>query len=421
MIQLGAVAVGVWPLVLALQGPGVQLAALLAHVAGMLAGFGVVVMLALMSRAPALERGVGADVLTRWHARGGRLIVGLIGVHAWAAVLAWQQSRQEAALLALWHVLGLPGLAATTLGTLLLLGVAVGSVREARRRLSYETWHGLHLLTYVAVALTFLHQLAGPDLAGHRVLQVAWALLYTYVFALLLCYRVLAPLRQATRHRLRVCSVVDEGVGVVSIDVEGEHLDELRAEAGQFFRWRFFTPDTWMTAHPFSLSAAPTSDRLRLTVKALGAGSTQLQSIAVGTWVIAEGPYGAMTAARRTRRNVLLIAGGVGITPMRALFETMPLGPGQDLALLYRARSLEQVLFRAELEAIARHRPARLHYLCGPDPDCLSTAGLLTRVPDLAERDVYLCGPPRMADAVRTAVLQAGLPAERLHEERFAF
>ena len=204
-IQLGALAVALWPVVVALQGPSLQPAPLLAHVAGMLAGYGVLVMLALMSRAPALERGIGADVLTRWHGRGGRLVVGLVLVHAWAAVVAWEQSRQESAPRALWDVLALPGLVATTLGTLLLLGVAVGSIRAARRRLSYERWHGLHLLTYVAVALSFLHQLAGPDLAGHRVLQVAWALLYTFVFALLLRYRVLAPLRQATRHRLRVC------------------------------------------------------------------------------------------------------------------------------------------------------------------------------------------------------------------------
>ena len=420
-IQLGAMAVALWPLVLALHGPPLRPAPLVAHVAGMLAGFGVVVLLGLMSRAPALERGVGADVLTRWHSRGGRLVVSLVLVHAGAAVLAWEQSRQESGLLALWQVLGLPGLIATTLGTVLLLVVAVGSARAARRRLSYERWHGLHLLTYVAVALTFLHQLAGPDLAGHRVLQVAWALLYTSVFAVLLRYRVLAPLRQAARHRLRVCSVVAEGPGVVSIEVEGEHLDELRAEAGQFFRWRFLTPDTWLAAHPFSLSAAPTGDRLRLTVKALGEGSTGLQSVAVGTWVVAEGPYGAMTASRRTRRNVLLIAGGVGITPMRALFETLPLGPQQDLTLLYRARGLEDVLFRDELEAIARDRGARLEYLLGADPDCLSAPGLLSRVPDLPDRDVYLCGSPRMASAVRSAVLQAGLPAERLHEERFEF
>jgi ferredoxin-NADP reductase len=291
----------------------------------------------------------------------------------------------------------------------------------ARRRLSYETWHTLHLLTYAGVALSFVHELAGPDLTGHRLLQIGWALLYTYVFALVLLHRVLAPLRQFTRHRLRVAAVVPEGPGVVSIEVEGRYLSELRAEPGQFFRWRFLTPDTWRTAHPFSLSAPATDDRLRLTVKALGQGSAHLQDVAAGTWIVAEGPYGAMTAARRTRRNVLLIAGGVGITPMRALFETIAVRPGQDLALLYRARGPGDLVFRHELEQIAARRGARLLYAVGTDHDCLAAPGLLHAVPDLADRDVYLCASPRMAGAVRKSLHEAGLPAGRLHEERFAF
>ncbi|WP_250009876.1 ferredoxin reductase family protein [Actinoplanes sp. M2I2] len=421
-ISAGALVVAWWPVAVAVQAPApLQLAVLLAHVCGMLAGYAVVVLLGLMSRTPALERGIGADVLARLHARGGRIVIGLIVVHAGAAVVAWARSRQENAVLALWHVLRLPWLMAATIGTLALLAVGLASVRAARRRLTYETWHTLHLLTYAGVALSFVHQLAGPDLTGHRWLQISWALLYTYVFALVLIHRVLTPMRQAALHRLRVAAVIPEGPGVVSIVVEGRHLRELRAEPGQFFRWRFLTPDTWRTAHPFSLSAPPADDRLRLTVKALGAGSTHLQDVAVGTWIVAEGPYGAMTAARRTRRNVLLIAGGVGITPMRALFETLPVRPGQDLVLLYRARGPEDLVFAHELEQIAHDRGARLFYLVGAAHDCLSAPALLRGVPDLADRDVYLCASPRMSDAVRISLREAGLPSEFLHEERFAF
>lgn len=241
------------------------------------------------------------------------------------------------------------------------------------------------------------------------------------MFALLLRHRVLAPLRHFTRHRLQVVAVVPEGPGVVSLEIAGQHLSELRAEPGQFFRWRFLTPDNWRTAHPFSLSAPPTDNRLRLTVKALGDGSARLLDVAVGTWVVAEGPYGAMTAARRSRRDVLLIAGGVGITPMRALFETMPLAPGQDLSLIYRARGPEHLLFRWELDQIARRRGARVYYLLGSDPLSLSAPALLRLVPNLARRDVYLCGPPGMSDAVRRALRATGLSPKYLHEERFAF
>jgi predicted ferric reductase len=420
-VGLGALTVATWPVLMAAAGPAVPIVGLLAHVTGMLAGYGVLVLLLLVSRSPGLERGVGADVLARWHAWGGRLVVGLVLVHGVGAIAAWAQVRGLGMLGSTVEVLGMPALPAAAVGTLLLLVAAAISVRAARSRLRHERWHGIHLLMYVAIALSFGHMLAGPDLAGHLALQIGWALAYTHVFALVLRHRVLTPLRQAARHRLRVADVRSEGPGVVSIVVAGEHLEELRAESGQFLRWRFLTPDHWLNAHPFSLSAPPTATTLRLTVKALGDGSRNLQNLPVGTWVIAEGPYGAVTSARRRRRHVLLIAGGVGITPMRALFETLPLRPGEDLLLLYRARATDELLFRDELEHIAADRGARLHYVLGTSRDALSASELRRMVPDVAERDVYMCGPPGLTTAVRSALRDAGLPPEQLHEERFAF
>ena len=420
-ISIGALLMVGWPFVNALRAPQPpQLLVLVAHVAGMLAGYGVVVLVGLMSRHPALERGVGADRLSRWHSAGGRAVVTLVLVHAWAATAAWADVRNTGLLSALWDVLSFPGLIAAAIGTCLFLAVAVLSVRAARSRVSYETWHAVHLLVYLGVALSFVHQLAGPDLAGRPILQVLWALLYTQVFVLVLVHRVLTPVRNARRHRMRVAAVQPHGLGIASILIEGRDLHELQAQSGQFFRWRFLTPDLWLTAHPFSLSAPPSSTHLRLTVKTLGDGSGRLQDLEPGTWVVAEGPYGAMTAERRTRRDVLLVAGGVGITPLRALFETLPLAPGQDLLLLYRARTPADVLFRDELDGIAAQRGARVRYLIGADGDALDVQLFRRLVPGLLDRDVYLCGPPGLAAGVRQALRAAGLPDSQLHEERFA-
>ncbi|MCW2525321.1 MAG: ferric reductase [Pseudonocardiales bacterium] len=420
-IGFGALLCVIWPIAISWTGPApLAFWPLVAHLFGMGAGYGVAVLIVLMARTPALERGVGADRLARWHSRGGRLVVSCIVVHAVAAVTTWATARGENLGLAFWQVLRMPWLISATVATVLFLVVAGVSIRAARRRVRFETWHSVHLLVYLAVALGFVHQLAGPDLAGHRVVQVLWALLYTQAFALVLIHRIATPLRNATHHRMRVTAVVPEGHGVVSLVIEGRDLDRLRAESGQFFRWRFLTPDSWWTAHPFSLSAPPTATHMRLTVKSLGDGSGFLQRVEPGTWVMAEGPYGAMTAQRRTLPDVLLVAGGVGITPMRALFETMPLAPGQDLLLLYRVRSRQDAIFRAELDGLSLRPGARVVYL--DDAAGRFTPELFRYfVPNLAERDTYLCGPPPMAQAVRQSLRAAGLPDSQLHEERFEF
>ncbi|MFE9562252.1 ferric reductase-like transmembrane domain-containing protein [Streptomyces sp. NPDC006487] len=389
-----------------------------AHLSGLLAGYGVLVLLFLMARVPAVEHGVGAARIARWHALGGRHVLLLCFGHALFALCGYAVHEGVDVLSAVRELLGYPALAAAAIGTALLVAVGITSARSVRRRVSHETWRGVHLLVYLAAALAFGHQLAGPDLGP---VAWFWALAHAVVAVLLLWYRAVVPVRQALRHALRVAEVRVEGPGVVSVLVYGEHLAELRAEPGQFLRWRFLQRRLWHTALPFSLSAPVRGNTLRITVKALGGHSRRIRRLRPGTRVLATGPFGALTAARRTRTKVLLIAGGVGITPMRALFETLPGGPG-DITLLYRAGAEEHLVLRSELEAIAAERQAGLHYLLGPSGaafDPLAPQALAALVPELAEHDVYLCGPPGMADATQSALLRAGVPAGRIHAECF--
>ncbi len=120
---------------------------------------------------------------------------------------------------------------------------------------------------------------------------------------------------------------------------------------------------------------------------------------------------------------MLLIAGGVGITPMRALFETIDV-PGERLTLLYRVSSAKDVVFRNELDDIARQRGARVIYVIGPssEPANALTAETISRmIPNLRHHDVYLCASSRLSSAIRLAFEEAGLPHRQLHEEVFSF
>ncbi len=395
------------------------------RITGLLGAYLLMVQVALMARIPWLERRIGSDWLARVHRWLGTYLVTMLVAHAafivgGLAMLDRVPIGREAATV----VLSYPDVLMATVALALLVAVGALSARAVRQRLDYETWHFTHLYAYLAVALAFAHQIVvGADFRDPAA-RVAWSGAHLLVAACLLRFRVWRPVVLALRHRLRVHKVVREADGIVSIYVRGRRLELLGAEAGQFFRWRFLTRRAWWQAHPFSLSAAPTSRMLRLTVKAVGDHTHALQSLRPGVRVVAEGPYGALTGAQRTRRRVLLVGGGIGIAPLRALLEALPGGPG-DIALVFRGPS-SRTLFARELEALARRRGAAVHRVlghrrCCPRHDPLSAERLRALVPDVARRDVYVCGPPSMMEATRRALRGAGVPRRRIHIERFDF
>nr|WP_244202653.1 MULTISPECIES: ferric reductase-like transmembrane domain-containing protein [Streptomyces violaceusniger group] len=391
------------------------------RITGLLAGYACAILLLLMARAPLLDRAVGTDRLARWHAMGGRYTVSLACAHVLLIIWGYSlESHTGVVDQTTTLVLHYPDLLKGTIGFSLFLVTAIVSARAVRRRLPYETWHLLHFATYLAVFLAFGHQLSdGADFTGDRTAQMVWYALYITVAALLAWYRFAVPVRRALRHRLYVAEVRPEAPGVVSVYLSGSGLAELRAEPGQFFRWRFLTRGMWWAANPYSLSAAPRPAYLRITVKASGGHSAALAQLRPGTRVCAEGPYGAFTARRRRARKTLLLGGGVGITPLRALFETLP----GEVILVYRARRPEDLALRGELDALAAARGAAVHYVVD-EPAAyfspLTPEALRGLVPDLAERDVFLCGPSGMTEAAVAALRGAGVPRGRIHHESFA-
>ncbi|MGW0878709.1 ferredoxin reductase family protein [Streptomyces sp. NPDC002671] len=396
------------------------------RITGLLAGYLMALVVLQMARVPALERRVGSDRVARWHAMSGRYTLCLILAHVfltmWGYALQAGRSLGDIVQQTVDSVNDLPDMGKAAVGASLFLLIGLMSISGIRRRLPYDLWYHVHLLMYAAVFLTFWHQISnGNEFAVEPVAKTFWYGLYGTVTALLVWYRILTPVRLNLRHRLRVEAVVEEAPGVVSVLIGGRKLHRMGAEAGQFFRWRFLAPGLRFSSHPYSLSAAPRPGTLRITVKALGNHSARLRELRPGTKVWAEGPYGALTAQRRSQGKVLLVAGGVGITPMRALFETLP-GAAGDLTLLYRADSTEDLALWDELAAIAGERGARLMYAVnspdGERPD-ISAENLERKIPDIDRHDVFLCGPPGFARSVYEALRGAGVPARRIHHESF--
>jgi ferredoxin-NADP reductase len=318
-----------------------------------------------------------------------------------------------------------PGMLLATAALVALSMVVVTSVRAARRRLRYEAWHLLHLYAYLGVGLALPHELwTGADFVSSPLARAYWWTAYAVSAGCVLLFRLAVPAGRSLRHRLVVSAVVAEGPGVVSVHLRGRRLDRLPARAGQFFLWRFLDGPGWSRAHPYSLSAAPRPDLLRVTVKDLGAGSRRVGAMRPGTRVIVEGPYGDLTAPPGDGRPVTMLACGVGITPLRALLDELEV----PVTLLYRARTPEDLVFRDELDAAVAAGWLRVGYLVGPRGPGGSwvPAGYrpdqLTRwVPGIRRHHVYICGPDTWMAAAAGAARSAGVPKERLHTERFGW
>jgi predicted ferric reductase len=392
------------------------------EVLGLLSGYGVVVLVLLMARITPIERGVGADRLARWHAMGGRYVISLITAHALLIVWGYAVSAQTGLIHETGTLLtSYPDVLMATVAWFLLLGVGIASARAVRKRLRYETWYYLHLYTYLAIALAFSHQFAnGSAFVSNLAARFWWSALYLLVAVLVLWYRVVVPLRALARHRFRVAGIRQEAPRTVSVYIKGRRLGELAAEPGQFFRWRFLARGLWWQSHPYSLSAVPSDDLMRITVREVGDNSNMIRSLRPDTRVIAEGPFGAFRPVR-TGRSVLLLAGGVGIAPLRAMFAALT----GKITLIYRASSWQDIVFRPELDAIATAKNATVHYVVGTrtelGTDPLSAGALQQLAPGLHRMDVYLCGPPGMTGTAVTALAKAGVPRRRIHYESFEF
>ncbi|MEV4423123.1 ferredoxin reductase family protein [Patulibacter sp. NPDC049589] len=398
---------------------------------GLLAADLMLLQVVMLARIPAVERAWGHDVLANRHRQVGYWSFSLMVTHVVLFAVdrgtrdgaSWATNLLDLFVRNSWYLLA-------TLGTVMLIGVVATSIRWARRRLRYESWHLLHLYTYLGMGLAMPHQLADGMHFHGPIARAYWWTIYGIAVVTVLTFRVALPVGRSLHHRIRVAEVTQEAPGVVSVHVSGHRLDRLSTRSGQFFVWRFLDGPGWTRGNPYSISAAPGGDRLRVTIQVVGDASARAARLRPGTRVAIEGPYGAMTARRRRHDRLLFVAAGVGVAPLRALLEDTPYAPG-DATLVYRYADDEHRLFREELRELADRRGLELHLLPGPraadgawrpaGDDRDDVAALSRLVPDVADRDVFVCGPGPWTRAVRRAALAAGARPGRLHSEDFGW
>ena len=382
-----------------------------------------IIGLLLIARIPWVENALGHDRLVVWHRKAMPYALYMITLHVLLVALGYAGSEGKVIVHELWvMVTTYPWMLPAFVGFILLILAGITSYKQVRSQIKYETWWVIHLYTYLGVALSFMHQiLTGGMFISHPLNRAYWIGLYVAVLLAIVTWRIALPTYRSLRHNLVISRIENEGPGVVSIYVSGKEISKLRAQGGQFFNWRFLTKDRWHESHPFSLSAAPTDNELRFTVKALGDSSQSIEKIPIGTRVIIEGPYGIFTRDMASQfKHVTLIGGGVGITPLRAIIEEIP--DSTTIDVIYRARDESDLVLKDELDKLASTRGIRVNYLVGPRTLFpINQFTIKKYAPRFADSDVYVCGPQTLIDAVVDACKEAGIPKNRIHHEAFLY
>jgi predicted ferric reductase len=403
---------------------------------GLIAAQLLLLQVLLMARIPPLERAWGQGALTRVHRLVGMTSFTLMLAHIVLIVVGYTQAGR----LSLWGQIGdlvtnYPAMLLAVAGTVALTAVMVTSLRAARRRLRYESWHLIHLYAYLGVGLVLPHQLwTGADFLASPGMTIFWWLMWVAAAGAIAVFRIALPLGRSLLHQMVVESVIPEGPHAQSVIVLGRNMSWLRPLPGQYFQWRFLTGPGWTRAHPYSVSAMPDEHRLRITMDVGGDEGGRLARLRPGTRVLIEGPYGSLTADRRVHRDVLLLAAGLGITPMRGLAEHIAAEgartgrPRPSVIMLHRISHPRETLFAAEWQALAIRHGVDARALMGPrgaaDSWLPAAVGdparyLRATVPGLADRDVYLCGPRDWMRKARDTVLALGVPRRAIHQESF--
>ena len=420
----GGIAVGIGVLAQSASDwsdPGLAVTAL-SRVAAMSGTYMALLCLVLVARIPWLEKELGQDVLVKLHRKFAPYSLYLILIHVVLVSFGYGFLGNLNAWNQFWSlVLGTAWMMPAFIGFVFMMMVGVTSYKRARSRMKYDTWYLLHLYAYLGIGLSFAHTItSGIMFVDNDVMRYWWIALYVLVVIFILGFRVLYPLARSFRHDIRVETIVRESPHTVSVVMKGRNLDRLKARGGQFFTWRFLDHKAAWEGHPYSLSASPTNSHLRITVKDLGDHSKSLAKLKPGTRVMVEGPYGVFTADVIEGKSALLIAGGIGITPICALLKELPLDVDTDL--IWRASNQHDLSLRTEVEELAKMRNTRIHYMVGSRKHFpLSAARLQRTIPHILDTDIFLCGPEGLVEEARNSILELGVDPDRLHDEAFAY
>src|SRR5262245_32697907 len=368
----------------------------------------------------------GEDVIYHFHRQISLIAVGLVVAHP-VILIAVQPE-----LLALSNMLEAPLSAHFALLSIFsVIALVVAALWRAALKIRYETWHLTHIaLALVAIIAGVVHMMGSSFYLVDPWKRTLWIGLTIFWIGLLLYVRIVKPLFML-RRPYHVAEVRKERGDTSTLVMKPDGHAGFRFSPGQFGWLTIWGSPFAITAHPFSFSssAAATDGRVEMTIRNLGDFTSNIPNVPVGQRVYLDGPYGAFTIGNPADMHVL-IAGGIGVTPMMSMIRTLAdQGDKRPVVLLYGVQDWDSITFREELEALkARLDLTIVYVLAKPPPGWTGEKGFINAAmlkrhlsPPYADHEYFICGPNVMMDAIEKALGEMNVPMSKYHSERYSF
>ena len=395
-----------------------------------LAGFMILVLQFLIaSRIKWIEKAFGLDILLRFHKyiAVGALCLLLLhplllaqGGSGWQLILGFDLP---------WFIWA--GRAALVL----LIGLVLVSIFQSRIGLSFEKWRlGHNIFAPAILVLIFIHSwFAGVDLQLLS-MQILWIAAFLPALVIFIYHRILRP-KLLLRHPYEVQEVIQEIDDVWTVKMtppEGQSIGEYLP--GQFHFLTFYRDRGLpVEEHHWTISSSPArKDFISSTIKAVGDFTSTIGQTKPGDTVAVHGPFGRFSYMFHPEdRDLVFLAGGIGITPIMAMLRHMrDTRDPRSVILMYANRRKDQIVFRDELDEIAKGKHPDLtlvHVLSRPEDEWTGETGHLNRKKiekycgtDLEGKAFYVCGPLKMAEVLITTLQDMGVPHKRIRREIFS-
>jgi predicted ferric reductase len=369
----------------------------------------------------------GEDVIYHFHRQISQIAVGLVVAHA----LIMSATRPE--MFALPGAIGdVPwGAVFAFVSIFALIALVVTALWRVKLKIRYETWHVSHVaLAVLAIAAGMVHMVGWAFYLSDPWKRALWIGLTIFWIGLLLYVRIFKPWFML-RRPYRVAEVRQERGDTSTLVMRPDGHPGFRFSPGQFGWLTLWGSPFKITGHPFSFSssAEATDGRVEMSIRKLGDFTNAIAQVPVGQRVYLDGPYGAFTIGNPADMHVL-IAGGVGVTPMMSMIRTLADRRDQrPVILLYGSKDWESITFREEMEALqARLNLKVVHVLANPPVGWTGEQGFISAdmfkrhlPPPYADHEYFICGPNVMMDAIEKVLGELGVPLTKYHSERYSF